>query len=248
MDPGKDERKGEKDAWRDPMSKAKIDFKLNKPSLKPKGVKSFIGVWGAKGGVGKTTVAVGLVRLLSKNHSVGIIDANIDCPSLHKVFGLEGKLFGSSERKELYPMEKGNIRIISMGNITGDETILWRGPMAASALKDLLNFSKFGNLDVLLADFPPGIGDVPMTLLEEGGLDGMILVSGPDEISKHYAGKCKGLCGKFGIPILAVVENMSNSKGAISIVKNPMALSEEPDARKIFQEIEIKLLSCFNKN
>jgi len=207
MDPGKDERKGEKDAWRDPMSKAKIDFKLNKPSLKPKGVKSFIGVWGAKGGVGKTTVAVGLVRLLSKRCSVGLLDANIDCPSLHMVFGLEGKLFGSSEKKELYPMEKEGIKIMSMGNITGDETILWRGPMSASALKDLLNFSRFGNLDFLLADFPPGFGDVPMTLLEEGGLDGMILVSGPDEISRYYSGKCKGLCERFSIPILAMVEN-----------------------------------------
>ncbi|MCX6773600.1 MAG: P-loop NTPase [Candidatus Micrarchaeota archaeon] len=189
------------------MSNAKVNFRINKPSLKSKGIKSFIGIWGAKGGVGKTTVAVSLARFLSRNNSVGILDANIDCPSLHKVFGLEGKVFGSSEKKELYPMEKEGIKIISMGNITGDEAILWRGPMAASALKDLLNFSRFGNLDVLLADFPPGIGDVPMTLLEEGGLDGMVLVSGPDEISKYYAEKCKGLCEKFGIPVLAVIEN-----------------------------------------
>jgi ATP-binding protein involved in chromosome partitioning len=190
------------------MSNVKVNFKINKPSLKPKGVKSLIGIWGAKGGVGKTTVSVGLARSLSNNHSVGMIDANIDCPSLHMVFGLEGKIFGSSEKKELYPMEKEGIKILSMGNITGDEIILWRGPMAASALRDLLNFSRFGNLDVLLVDFPPGIGDVPMTLLEEGGLDGMIIVSGPDEISKYYAQKCKQICEKFSVPVLAVIENI----------------------------------------
>jgi ATP-binding protein involved in chromosome partitioning len=204
MDPGKDERKGKKDAWCGSM---KVDFKVNKPILKPNGVKLFIGIWGAKGGVGKTTVASGLARFLSKSHSVGIIDANIDCPSLHMVFGLGGKLSGSSEKKELYPMEKERIKIISMGNITGDETVLWRGPMAASALKDLLAFSRFGDLEILLVDFPPGIGDVPMTLLEEGGLDGIIVVSGPDELSKRYAEKCKTISEKFLVPVLGTIEN-----------------------------------------
>jgi len=197
----------------------KVDFKVNKPILKPKNVKSFIGVWGAKGGVGKTTVAVALARLLSKKHSVGMIDSNIDCPSLHKIFKLEGKLFGSSAKKELYPMETENIKILSMGNITGDETILWRGPMAASALKDLLNFSRFGNLDFLIVDFPPGIGDVPMTLLEEGGLDGMIIVSGEDGISKDYAQKSNALCEKFNIPVLGIIESKDSLENIVKKIR-----------------------------
>lgn len=180
------------------------------------GVKNIIGVASGKGGVGKSTVAANLALSLSQTGaSVGLIDADIYGPSVPLLFGL---VDGRPEiRKEngkdvIVPIEKYGIKVLSIGFfVDPEQALIWRGPMATSALKQLFNDADWGELDYLVVDLPPGTGDIHLTLVQEVPVTGVAIISTPQEMALADARKAIAMFkqNKIEVPILGLVENMS---------------------------------------
>ena len=181
-------------------------------------IKKIIAIASAKGGVGKSTIAACLAKVLSKNNNVGLFDADIYGPSQHLIFNLKdqikSKAFKTSSTN-LQPLKKENLLIMSMGfYIDKDKSLTWRGPMLSSALKQIYNHTKWGNLDYLIIDMPPGTGDAYLTIATEVNPDGVILVTTNHVLSAEDTLKSKITFNKLGIPILGFLINMyKNSKG-----------------------------------
>ena len=181
----------------------------NIPALK--GVKNVIAVGSGKGGVGKSTIAVNLaLALKEEGANVGIMDADIYGPSQPTMLGCHGKA-ASKDGKSLEPMEAHGIQCISMGHMldSDDSPVIWRGPMATSALTQLLNDSNWDNLDYLVIDLPPGTGDIQLTLCQNIPVTGAVIVTTPQDISLIDANKALKMFEKVSVAILGVVENMS---------------------------------------
>ena len=190
-------------------------------AVKPPHVKKVIAVASGKGGVGKSTVSVNLAVAFAKlGKRVGLLDADIYGPSAPTMFGLDGDPTFDAE-KRLNPMEAWGVKVMSIGFIVEPGTAnIWRGPMASSALRTLLN-SNWGSeeepLDVLVLDLPPGTGDIQLTLVQKLKMDGVVIVSTPQEIALIDARRAAAMFEKTGAPILGVVENMAyfaDSSGA----------------------------------
>ena len=181
-----------------------------------KDVKNIIAVGSGKGGVGKSTVAVNLAIALAKTGAkVGLMDADIYGPSIPIMFGIKGELPESFERDGktwILPMEKFGIRILSIGFfVDPSKALIWRGPMASSALKQLFSDADWGELDYMIIDLPPGTGDIPLTLIQNLPLTGAVIVSTPQEVAIADVRKAADLFRneQIGIPVLGLVENMS---------------------------------------
>jgi ATP-binding protein involved in chromosome partitioning len=188
---------------------------------KPRHVAKVIAVASGKGGVGKSTVSVNLAAAFAKlGKRVGLLDADIYGPSAPTMLGVEGDPT-FDEEKRLNPMEAWGVKVMSIGFIVEPGTAnIWRGPMASSALRSLLN-SNWGTeqepLDVLVIDLPPGTGDIQLTLVQKLKMDGVVIVSTPQEIALIDARRAAQMFEKTGAPILGVVENMAyfaDSSGA----------------------------------
>ena len=188
----------------------------------PPHVKKVIAIASGKGGVGKSTVSVNLAAALAVlGYRVGLLDADIYGPSAPTMLGIiEGDPTFDAE-KRLNPMEAWGVKVMSIGFIVEPGTAnIWRGPMASSALRSLMN-SNWGSeaepLDVLVIDLPPGTGDIQLTLVQKLKMDGVVIVSTPQEIALIDARRAAQLFEKTGAPILGVVENMAyfaDSSGA----------------------------------
>jgi len=177
---------------------------------KPEGVKKVIAVHSGKGGVGKTFVAITLANFLAEQGlAVGLLDLDIDCPNVMKALGLSGKIY-ANERKKIEPLIYRGIKVVSMGGIQEreDMAILWRGPVIAKAIEQFLHDTDWGNLDVLVVDFPPGTGDAPLTLFNLFKPDGVIVVTTPQKTSLTDASKSLDMCQNLKVPVLGVIENM----------------------------------------
>ncbi len=180
---------------------------------KPAHVKRVIAVASGKGGVGKSTVSVNLAAALAKlGKRVGLLDADIYGPSAPTMLGIDGEPT-FDEHKRLNPLEAWGIKVMSIGFIVEPGTAnIWRGPMASSALRSLLN-ANWGTeaepLDVLVIDLPPGTGDIQLTLVQKLKIDGVVVVSTPQEIALIDARRAAQMFDKTGAPILGVVENMA---------------------------------------
>ncbi len=176
-------------------------------------VRRVIAIASGKGGVGKSTVSANLAAALAKmGKRVGLLDADIYGPSAPTMFGLSGDPTFDDE-KRLNPMEAHGVKVMSIGFIVEPGTAnIWRGPMASSALRSLMN-SNWGTeaepLDVLVVDLPPGTGDIQLTLLQRLKIDGIVIVSTPQEIALIDARRAAQMFEKTGAPILGVVENMA---------------------------------------
>jgi len=179
-------------------------------------VKNIIAIASGKGGVGKSTVATNLAIALSKSGAaVGLIDADIYGPSIPKMFNVEGQrpMVNKIDGVDIIePIENYGIKMLSIGFfINPDDALVWRGPMATNALKQLLLQSNWGELDYLLVDLPPGTSDVHLTLVQEVSVTGAIIVSTPQEVA--LADAVKGIAmfvgDKINVPVLGLVENMS---------------------------------------
>jgi ATP-binding protein involved in chromosome partitioning len=188
---------------------------------KPAHVRKVIAIASGKGGVGKSTVSVNLAAALAVlGKRVGLLDADIYGPSAPTMLGVNGEPTFDDE-KRLIPMEAWGVKVMSIGFIVEPGTAnIWRGPMASSALRSLMN-SQWGTeaepLDVLIIDLPPGTGDIQLTLVQKVKLDGVIVVSTPQEIALIDARRAAQMFEKTGAPILGVVENMAwftDSSGA----------------------------------
>lgn len=177
---------------------------------------SIIAISSAKGGVGKSTVTANLAVALSKmGYRVGILDADIYGPSQPMLFGVEdyqpqGETRGDKEW--ILPAERFGIRIMSIGFfVQPDDALMWRGPMATNALRQMIRQTLWGPLDFLLLDLPPGTGDVHLSLLSEMSISGAIIVSTPQKVA--LADVVRGIAmfrnEKVGIPVLGMVENMA---------------------------------------
>ncbi len=180
------------------------------------GVKNIIAVASGKGGVGKSTVAVNLaVGLHKQGHTVGLIDADVYGPSVPKMFGMEGERPQArvEDGKEwILPVEKHGIKMLSVGFfVNPEDALVWRGPMATNALKQLINQGEWGELEYLVIDLPPGTGDVHLTMVQEVPVTGAIIVSTPQEVA--LADAVKGISmftgDKINVPVLGLVENMA---------------------------------------
>ncbi|AMM51526.1 ATP-binding protein [Rufibacter sp. DG15C] len=182
-----------------------------------KGVKNIIAVASGKGGVGKSTVTANLaVALAQSGAKVGLVDADISGPSVPTMFGVEDArpvVYRTPDGKNLIqPIEKFGIKLISIGFLTpAEHAVVWRGPMASSALKQFITEVEWGDLDYLLIDLPPGTSDIHLTLVQTVPVTGAIIVTTPQKVA--IADAVKGLQmfrqPQINVPVLGLVENMA---------------------------------------
>lgn len=180
------------------------------------GVKNIIAIASGKGGVGKSTVSANLaIALANTGARVGLIDADIYGPSIPTMFGLEDAqppVVEEDGKNYLIPIEKYGIKLISIGFLTPpDSAVVWRGPMASSALKQFITDCKWGDLDYLLIDLPPGTSDIHLTLVQTVPVTGAVIVSTPQKVA--LADAQKGLSmfqqPQINVPVLGIIENMA---------------------------------------
>ncbi len=193
-----------------PMNPPSSETPLPRKRKQIPGIRAIFVVGSGKGGVGKSTIAANLACAVAQDGlKVGILDADIHGPSLALMFGV-GDRPQVDANQRLIPHERFGLKVISMGSL-GDPTapILWRGPMAATALRQFLFQVVWGRLDALIIDLPPGTSDVHLTLFDEVAVDGAFVVSTPSIVAWTDTAKAIGLFQKTGIPLLGLVENMA---------------------------------------
>ncbi len=198
----------------------KVEFKVQKiaPELGEKagrarlaGTRWVVAVASGKGGVGKSTVAANLaVALAALGYKVGLLDADIYGPSVPTMFAVEGERPRSAGGQSFYPIEKYGIRLISIGFFLTDKTpVIWRGPMVMSAVRQFLQDTLWGTQDFLIVDLPPGTGDAQLTLAQQVALDGVVIVTTPQNVATADALRAVRMFRQVHCPLLGVVENMS---------------------------------------
>jgi ATP-binding protein involved in chromosome partitioning len=173
------------------------------------GVKNIVAVGAGKGGVGKTTLAVNLAAALSALGSrVGIIDGDIYGPNVPIMLGVKGQL--ESDGEKIVPAEKFGIKVVSMGFLAADDSpVIWRGPMLHSVVKQFFHDVRWGELDYLVIDMPPGTGDVALSLSQTVPVAGAVVVTTPQEVSLSDSRRAVRMYQKLNIPVLGLIENMS---------------------------------------
>jgi|TARA_Y100000816_G_scaffold255061_1_gene207656 ATP-binding protein involved in chromosome partitioning len=178
------------------------------------GTKFTLLVSSAKGGVGKSTVAINLAfALQSLELKVGILDADVYGPSLPKLINLNEKP-KSDDGKALIPVEKYNAQCMSMGFLVDEQTpMIWRGPMVISAIKTMTQKVLWKERDVIIVDMPPGTGDTQLTFAQEVKVDGAIIVSTPQDLALLDVKRGIQMFDKTGVKILGLIDNMSYFKG-----------------------------------
>jgi ATP-binding protein involved in chromosome partitioning len=179
-------------------------------------VKKIIAIASGKGGVGKSTVTANLAISLAKaGYKVGVVDADIYGPSMPTMFDVVDErptMIDIEGKPMICPVQSFGIQLLSIGFFTDkDNAIVWRGPMASKALKQMFTESYWGELDFLLVDLPPGTGDIHLSLVQEVPLDGVIIVSTPQEVALADARKGINMfrLENINIPILGIIENMA---------------------------------------
>ena len=177
------------------------------------GTKFTIAISSAKGGVGKSTFATNLALALKKiGCKVGLLDADIYGPSLPKLFSINEK--PESDGQTLKPITKYEIQCMSIGFLTEEQTpMIWRGPMVTSAIKTFTQKVKWHDLDFIIVDMPPGTGDTQLTFAQEINLDGVIIISTPQEIALLDVKRGIKMFDKLGVKILGLIDNMSSFTG-----------------------------------
>ncbi|PWT96494.1 MAG: MRP family ATP-binding protein [Bacteroidetes bacterium] len=180
------------------------------------GVKNIIVIVSGKGGVGKSTIAANLALALSQGGaSVGLMDADIYGPSVPIMFGVRGErplMRQEGSRGVIIPMEKFGIKFMSIGLLVDEkQAIVWRGPMASSAIRQFVGDVDWGELDYLIIDMPPGTGDIHLTLVQTVPVTGAIIVTTPQPVALADARKAVAMFGQaqIKVPIIGLVENMS---------------------------------------
>ncbi len=174
------------------------------------GVKKIIAVASAKGGVGKSSVAVNLaLALRDKGHKVGLMDADVYGPSVPTMLGINEAPQATPDRK-IFPIKSHGIQVMSMGMLMPpDQAVIWRGPLVMSAIKQFLQDVLWEDLDFLVIDMPPGTGDAQLTLVQTVPLSGVVMVTTPQEVALADVRRGITMFVKVEVPVLGIVENMS---------------------------------------
>ena len=172
------------------------------------GVSHIIAVASGKGGVGKSTVSVNLaVALAALGAKVGLLDADVYGPSIPKMMGLTEE--PTSRGGRVIPVERFGVKVMSLGLIVRDAALIWRGPMLARAVEQMLRDVDWGESDYLIVDLPPGTGDVPLTLTQSVRVSGVVVVATPQQVALQVAAKAAAMFTRMNVPILGVIENMN---------------------------------------
>ena len=174
-------------------------------------VKKVIGVVSGKGGVGKSMVtSLMAVTMNRRGLNSAVLDADITGPSIPKAFGVKGMLMGTEEG--IIPAEsKTGVKLVSLNLLLEDDTdpVVWRGPVIAGTVKQFWTDVMWGDVDFMFVDMPPGTGDVPLTVFQSLPLDGIIIVTSPQELVGMIVSKAVKMAGMMNIPVLGIVENMA---------------------------------------
>ena len=193
-------------------SSAKKDLKA--PANPYSQVKKVIGVVSGKGGVGKSMVTASLARMMvQQGYSVGILDADITGPSIPKMYGVHGSAVGSEAG--MFPcVAKDGTKIMSVNLLLEHESdpVIWRGPVIAGVVTQFWTDVMWGDLDFLFVDMPPGTGDVPLTVFQSLPVDGIVIVTSPQELVNMIVKKAYNMAEAMHITVLGVVENFSYLK------------------------------------
>ena len=174
------------------------------------GVRNIIAVASNKGGVGKSTVAVNLaVALAKRGAAVGLLDADVTGPNVPIMMGFEAGFMAEGD-KGLTTAERYGVRLVSLGFVLPRlSPVVWRGPMVGTAVRQLLHDIRWGELDYLLIDLPPGTSDASLSMCQEAPISGVVIVSTPADVAWEDAGKAVAMFDKLNVPIFGVIENMS---------------------------------------
>ena len=190
---------------------AKVPQSKGLPDKKPIPlVKNTIAVASGKGGVGKSTVAVNLALSLARTGAkVGLLDTDLYGPSIPMMMGMHEPLL-ANEEEQLIPLENYGIKLVSVGFMLDEETpLVWRGPLIMQLVKQFLTGVKWGHLDYLIIDLPPGTGDTQLTLVQTIPLSGAVIVSTPQDVALIDARRAIKMFHEVKVPILGIIENMS---------------------------------------
>lgn len=213
------------------------------------GVKNIVAIASGKGGVGKSTMAVNLAVALAKNGArVGLVDADIFGPSIPKMFGEEDsrphfeKIDG---RDRIIPIEKYGVKFLSIGFFANkNDALIWRGPVASNALKQLIMEGNWGELDFLLVDLPPGTSDIHLTLVQTVAVTAAVIVTTPQDVA--LADVVKGVSmfnsKSINVPVLGIIENMSWFTPA-ELPENKYYIFGKDGGKELAQKLELPLLA-----
>jgi ATP-binding protein involved in chromosome partitioning len=176
----------------------------------PEGVRHIVAVGAGKGGVGKSTVSVNLaVALAQEGLKVGLLDADVYGPNLPQMLGVQNHVPKLGEDGKIEPAEAHGVKLMSMGFLLEpDSPVIWRGPLLHGAMTQFLKDVRWGGLDVLVVDLPPGTGDVQLSVAQTVPLAGAVIVTTPQSIALSDVMKAAAMFRKLEVPIFGVVENM----------------------------------------
>ncbi len=182
-----------------------------KPANKHAKIGKVIAVVSGKGGVGKSMVtSLMAVAMKNRGYNTAILDADITGPSIPQMFGVHGTAIGTQEG--IYPSEsEGGMKLMSINLLVANEEdpVVWRGPVIAGAVEQFWTDVMWGDVDYMFVDMPPGTGDVPLTVFQSLPVDGIIVVTSPQELVGMIVGKAVKMAGMMDVPILGIVENMA---------------------------------------
>lgn len=206
------------------------------------GVKNIIAVASGKGGVGKSTVAANIaVSLAQTGAKVGLMDTDIYGPSIPTMFGVTERP-NITTQKKLVPIKKHGVHLVSMGFLVDtDQAMIWRGPMATSAVKQFMQEVEWGELDYLILDLPPGTGDIQLTIVQTVPLSGAVIVSTPQAVALDDVRKGVAMFSKVNVPVLGIVENMAYFVPE-DMPEKKYYLFGKHGARKLAQRLEVPFL------
>ena len=212
------------------------------------GVRNIIAVVSGKGGVGKSTVAANLALALAEGGAaVGLMDADIYGPSVPMMFGVRGErplMKKEGEKGIIIPLEKFGIKLMSIGSLVDEkQAIVWRGPMASSAIRQFVTDVEWGNLDYLVIDMPPGTGDIHLTLVQTVPVTGAVVVTTPQPVALADAKKAIAMFGQaqIKVPIIGLVENMSWFTPA-ELPENKYYIFGKEGGKRLAEEFDIPFL------
>ena len=206
-------------------------------------VKNIIGVFSAKGGVGKSEISLNLaLSLATEGYKVGLLDADIHGPSQPVLFEASEEIIDVKDKLLLFPLEKRGVKFISMGLIARDQKpVMWRGPMVSGAVMQLMAQTDWQGLDYLIIDTPPGTGDAQLTLLQRLPLNAAIIVTTPQDVSISDTKKGIEMIKRLELPILGLIENMSFFEPEKA--KKKYYIFGKGGGKNLSKEYEMELLS-----